>query len=57
MTPNVKKFLLALVGCALAAAPELIPALSPFASLLLALGSALGGGALIPRPGDAKAGK
>jgi hypothetical protein len=54
MTPRVKKCLFVLAGALLAALPQAVPALAPFGEFFVAIGGALGGGALIPRPGDAK---
>jgi hypothetical protein len=55
MSPSVKKWLLTGLGCLLAGAPAVFPALAPFAQLFAAVGGALGGGALVQRPGDVKA--
>jgi hypothetical protein len=56
MSPNVSRFLLCVLGGAIAALPLAFPTLAPFQVLFASVGSALGGGAVIPRPGDAKGG-
>jgi hypothetical protein len=45
------------LGVMLAGLPACVPALAPFADLLQMVGSALAGGAMIPRPGDVKVSK
>lgn len=57
MSPSLKKYLMAGLGVMLAGLPACVPALAPFADLLQMVGSALAGGAMIPRPGDVKVSK
>jgi hypothetical protein len=54
LSPAVQRTLLALLGTVIATAPYFVPVLAPFAAPLTALGAALGGGAVIRRPGDAR---
>jgi hypothetical protein len=55
LTPLKIKLALSVVGALLILLPGFVPALAPYAEILLGIGTALGGGAWIRRPGDAPA--
>jgi hypothetical protein len=56
MSPTVKRIVFVLAGALVAALPQAFPALAPFGDLFAGIAGALGGGALIQRPGDMKGG-
>jgi hypothetical protein len=56
MSPATQKTLMS-VAAAVLMALAFVPQLAPYAVALTTLAGALGGGALIKRPGDAKAGE
>lgn len=56
-TPAQLKILLSVIGAACVVVPQFFPSLAPYSEILIGIGTALGGGALIRRPGDVPRGR
>jgi hypothetical protein len=52
MTPTTQKTVLAAIGTVVATLPFVVPALEPYQLLMIGIGTAMGGAALVKRPGD-----